>query len=92
MQDSLDSLRNTLWDKLRPYFDKYINSQGEVKNSNLEELFRDIFQESTQQDIDYAVRNMHRLDTDGSGAVSFSEFVVIWIFRLTSFSKCMLER
>lgn len=38
------------------------------------------------------MRNMHRVDSDSSGAVSFLEFVQIFIFRETFYSKNIVDK
>ena len=75
MQESLDQIRNKLWDTLHPYFDKYAKN-GEVANDHFETMFRDIFADDSQQDVHYVIKNMHRLDRDGNGSVDFPEFVI----------------
>jgi len=56
---------------------KFAGEDKELDCSETESLVREIFGSHSQQDIDYVVKNMHRLDTDGSGSVDFPEFVNI---------------
>jgi len=41
--------------------------------------------EQSQQEIDYVMKNMFRLDSDGSGLVSFVELVHLVLSRQTSY-------
>lgn len=48
-----------------------------MKTSVVEDLVRDVLGETSQNEIDYVIKNMFRLDADGSGSVSFLELVLI---------------
>jgi len=56
-------------------FEKYAGHEGEIQTSKVEEIVRDVLGETTSQEIDYVIKNMFRLDADGSGTVDFLEFV-----------------
>lgn len=86
MQGTAEVLRNELWDKLKVVFDKY--AQGaEIQTGRVEEIVRDVLGETSPQEIDYVIKNMFRLDSDGNGTVDFLEFVRLFLFRVTSCSR-----
>ncbi len=92
MQGAAQELRYQLWDKLKVIYDKYATQGAEIQTSKVEEIVRDVLGETTQQEIDYVIKNMFRLDADGSGAVDFLEFVDFILFRETSCSKDIAEK
>ena len=76
MQNAYTSLRVSLWDRLKAIFSKYSNkATGEIDTSRVQEIVMDVLGETTQEEINYVIKNMFRLDSDNSGTVSFLEFV-----------------
>ena len=79
MQNAYATLRVSLWDKLKPIFNRYSNkTTGEIQTSKVQEIVMDVLGETTQEEINYVIKNMFRLDSDGSGTVSFLEFVILY--------------
>lgn len=79
-------MQDDLWDRLRAVFNKHAIGD-EIPTKNVEDVIRDSLDHTSQQDIDYVVKNMFRLDKDASGTVDFEEFVHLDLFRVTSFSR-----
>ena len=78
MQNAYTSLRTNLWDRLKVVFNKYSNkTTGEIETSRVQEIVTDVLGETTQEEINYVIKNMFRLDNDNSGTVSFLEFVIL---------------
>lgn len=75
MQGASEKLKYELWDKLKVIFDKYAGENGEIKTSVVETIVREVLGETSIQEIEYVIKNMFRLDADGSGTVDFLEFV-----------------
>lgn len=75
MQSSVTSFRNSLWDNLKTIFNKFPTNGGEMSITTVEEFIRTALGEETQQEVDYVMKNIFRLDADKSGSVSFRELV-----------------
>jgi Ca2+-binding EF-hand superfamily protein len=92
MQNASEVMRYELWDKLKVVFEKYAGHDGEIQTSKVEEIVRDVLGETTPQEIDYVIKNMFRLDTDGNGSVDFLEFVNLYLFRVTFCSNDIVDK
>lgn len=92
MQGAHNELRSTLWKNLKTIYDRYAEANGEIPTSKVEEIVVDVLGETTQQEIDYVVKNMFRLDADGSGHVDFLEFVLFNLFRETFCSRDIADK
>lgn len=71
MQGAAEELKDVIWEKFQVYFDKYKNKSGEISIPSVEEFLVEILGHQSQQEVDYVMKNMFRLDVDGSGQVSF---------------------
>ncbi len=71
MQGTSENLRYELWDKLKVIFDKYAEGGEFIHTSKVETIVREVLGETSPQEIDYVIKNMFRLDADGSGTVDF---------------------
>lgn len=92
MQGAHNELRSSLWKNLKTIYDRYAEANGEIPTSKVEEIVVDVLGETTQQEIDYVVKNMFRLDADGSGHVDFLEFVLFNLFRETFCSRDIADK
>ena len=92
MQGASENLRYELWDKLKVIFDKYAGATESIQTSRVQEIVRDVLGQTTPQEIDYVIKNMFRLDADGSGTVDFLQFVTIYLLRVISFSKDIVAK
>lgn len=73
MQAAADALREQLWGKLKDVFGKYLNQNEEIDIKTVEEIVVDVLHEESQNEVDYVMKNIFRLDVDNSGSVSFLE-------------------
>lgn len=73
MQATAESLKDTLWGKLREVFGKYMDANDEINIKTVEEIVVDVLKEESQNEIDYVMKNIFRIDVDNSGTVSFTE-------------------
>lgn len=71
MQGASENLKYALWDKLKVVFDKYAGASESIPTSEVETIVRDVLGETTPQEIEYVIKNMFRVDPDGSGTVDF---------------------
>lgn len=73
MQASAEALREELWSKLKVVFSNYIKGNDEIDIQSVEQIVVEVLHEESQNEIDYVMKNIFRLDVDGSGSVSFTE-------------------
>lgn len=73
MQGAAEALRESLWSKLKVVFANYIKGDDEIDIKTVESIIVDVLHEESQNEIDYVMKNIFRLDVDGSGSVSFVE-------------------
>lgn len=66
-------MRNQLWSNLKKIYDKFPVQGGEMSIETVEEFIRTAMGEGSQQEVDYVMKNIFRLDADKSGFVSFRE-------------------
>lgn len=77
MQAYAEVIRESIWGKLHEIFQKYTGGKTSIVSSQIEAIVREVLQETEQTEVDYVVKNLFRLDSDGSGAIDFSEFVTL---------------
>ena len=51
-----------------------MKANDEIDISTVEEIIVDVLKEESQNEVDYVMKNIFRIDVDGSGSVSFVEF------------------
>lgn len=73
MQGAAEALRENLWGKLRTIYNNFSKGSEEIKIQAVEQFVVDVLKEDNQNELDYVMKNIFRLDADGSGTVSFLE-------------------
>ena len=64
-----------LWDRLKVHYDKYAGNSGNITIPVVEKFIVDVLGQQEKADRDYVMKNIFRLDIDGSGSISFTEMV-----------------
>ena len=85
MQGYAIKMRDGLWGSLKTIYNKVSNGASDITTSQVEYVVKNIIGETDQLELDYIFKNLFRLDPDNSGGVSFNEFVILFLFRPTSF-------
>ena len=85
-------MRDDLWSSLKKVYDGVSNGRDDINTVQVESVVKNIMKETDQMELDYIFKNLFRLDLDGSGGVSFNEFVSFLLFRPTSSSRDIAEK
>lgn len=78
-------MRNLLDDNFREVFEHYLlkssAKNGELSLRTVEEFVRVGLREDSQEEVDYVMKNLHRLDKDENKTISYEELVRFDLFR-----------
>lgn len=77
MQGYFESVREQVWLRMRQLFDRYTGGSASISPAQIEQVLRKELGRDERSEIDYVLKNLFRLDTDGSGDVDFTEFVLM---------------
>jgi Ca2+-binding EF-hand superfamily protein len=77
MQSYAETIRDSIWGKLQEIFMKYTGGKTSIVSTQIESIVREVLKETDQTEVDYVVKNLFRLDSDGSGSIDFTEFVTL---------------
>lgn len=81
MQRFAQEIKGPLWRKIKVIYHKYTGGADIITLQKLEALVKEVLLEESPGEIDYIVKNLHRIDTDHSGTIDFEEFVSRALFR-----------
>jgi hypothetical protein len=72
MQSYADIIRESVWGKLNDIFVKYTGGKATISSDQIGRIVVEVIKETDQDEIDYVLRNLFRLDTDGNGSIDFA--------------------
>lgn len=72
MQSYAETIRESIWGKLHEIFLKYTGGKTSIVSNQIEAIVREVLKETDQTEVDYVVKNLFRLDSDGSGSIDFA--------------------
>lgn len=81
MQTYAVKMRNDLWSNLKGVYETVSYGKDNISTVQVESVVKNIMKETDQMELDYIFKNLFRLDSDGSGDVSFNEFANFFLKR-----------
>lgn len=75
MQTYAETIRESVWSKLHTIFLEATGGKDTIVSDQIKSILIKVLNITDQNEIDYVLKNLFRLDTDNNGTIDFPEFV-----------------